>query len=130
MGSPYKFCLEEGWYPIDVHVLLCSEWGYRREQAPVARIDSLFDQLHGASVCSLKLIFDQDSISWRYKNVWPSELYLHFEEWFVQLNDEVFWIDWSLDLLHGSDEHELYGVSDQVVVVEIDDVLVYSKDEE
>jgi hypothetical protein len=27
------------------------------------RIDGLFDQLTGASVCSLKLIFDRDSIS-------------------------------------------------------------------
>jgi hypothetical protein len=30
---------------------------------PLPRIDGLFDQHHGAGVCSLKLIFDQDSIS-------------------------------------------------------------------
>jgi hypothetical protein len=30
---------------------------------PLPRIDGLFDQLRGASVCSLKSIFDQDSIS-------------------------------------------------------------------
>jgi hypothetical protein len=30
---------------------------------PLHRIDDLFDQLYGASVCSLKSIFDRDSIS-------------------------------------------------------------------
>jgi hypothetical protein len=30
---------------------------------PLPRIDGLFDQLRGASACSLKSIFDQDSIS-------------------------------------------------------------------
>jgi hypothetical protein len=29
----------------------------------LARIDDLFDQLHGVCVCSLRSIFDQDTIS-------------------------------------------------------------------
>jgi hypothetical protein len=58
MGSPYDFCPKEGWYSTDMCVLSCSEWGYRREQAPLPRIDDLFGQLRGVCVCSLRSIFE------------------------------------------------------------------------
>jgi hypothetical protein len=52
MGSPCDFCLEEGWYSIDVRVWLCSEWGCHWEQVPLPKIDDLFGQLCGACVFS------------------------------------------------------------------------------
>jgi hypothetical protein len=34
-----------------------------KNKYPPPRIDGLFDQLHGVSVCSLKSIFDRDGIN-------------------------------------------------------------------
>jgi hypothetical protein len=34
-----------------------------KNKYPLARIDDLFDQLHGVCVCSLRSIFDRDIIS-------------------------------------------------------------------
>jgi hypothetical protein len=40
-----------------------------KNKYPSPMIDGLFDQLHGACVCSLRSIFDQDRISRRYGNI-------------------------------------------------------------
>jgi hypothetical protein len=80
---------------------------------PLPRIDGLFDQAHGACVFSkidlqIRIGLVKDT------RMSHSKVYLHFEEWSVQVNGDVFWIDSSPDLLYGSDEQGIYRVSGQV----------------
>jgi hypothetical protein len=56
------------------------------------RIDGLFDQLHGADVFS-KIDLQIRIGSAEDMRMWHSNVCLHFEEWSVQVNGDVFWID-------------------------------------
>jgi hypothetical protein len=63
MGSPVIFVPgKDGTQRMCVYYRALTEVTIKNKYL-LPRIDGLFDQLHGASVCSLKSIFDQDSIS-------------------------------------------------------------------
>jgi hypothetical protein len=81
----------------------------------------------------MRVLQDQSSIGIGLAEdtrMWPSEVCLHFEEWSVRVYDDVFWIDQSptyyMDLMN----KEFMEYLDKFIVVLINDVLVYSKDEE
>jgi hypothetical protein len=56
------------------------------------RIDGLFYQPHGACVFS-KIDLQIRIGSAKDTRMWHSKVCLHFEEWSVQVNGDVFWID-------------------------------------
>jgi hypothetical protein len=77
------------------------------------RIDGLFDQPRGACVFS-KIDLQIGIGSAEDMRMWHFKVCLHFEEWSVQVNGDVFWIDSSPDLQYGSDEQRIYRLSRQV----------------
>jgi hypothetical protein len=59
---------------------------------PLPRIDGMFDQLHGAQAFS-KVDLQVKIGSAKDTRMRHFEVCLHFEEWSVQVNGDVFWID-------------------------------------
>jgi hypothetical protein len=94
------------------------------------RIDDLFDQLHRVCVCSIKLIFDWDRISWRYKNMTLWRL----SSFWGMVHMSICWclLDWlilpaySMDLID-----KIYmEYLNKFIIVFIDGIMVSSKSEE